>query len=667
MPPSNRIHAEPALPVTTATIARATLTCLSVTDGDGIGLLPGQPLIEVIDDAEHERLISALGVHETVDLTVRHRDGRWLRLRARGASEMDEFALVILDDTPRARREVAARIEARTLRAFSRATTLGDAVQPLMEAMGIQFGLRFIELWLIDHRTGTLRRSATVSRGLPPFHLERVTGSMDRSLQEGFARAVAESDGIIWEPDLRQELRLLRRKEALLDGLQGVIGLRIGNDTRELGALLLFTGEEQQPEPELVALLERIGQQLSLLTFNLRRGELLQRSQRRLRFITDLSRALDATQEASSVARSVLEMFVPRIADAAILERPQPRSVERTILIAPEASLQPIDGAASAIPQRASGRIRLEPGSPLHALGARHALVASASTRDATLGRLILLSTDEPFDEEEELIAKEAARRAADAIEHAQLFTHRSHIARTLQESLLPPSLPRIDGFEIAARYEAAGDGIDSGGDFYDLFATGGSSWAAMIGDVQGKGPGAAAITALARYTLRAAALRARRPSRILTLLNDALYSNEQTDRSCTVAYARIVLGDGGVHAAVCLAGHLQPLLRSPDGSVAPVGAPGRFLGCFPETKLFDVDVDIPRGGSLILYTDGVTDARTRSSDEFGEQRLRALIESMPLDATADAIADQIRTDVLAWQRNELVDDVAILVLRWNP
>jgi len=667
VPPSDRVHTEPGLPVTIARIERASLTCQEITDGDAIGLLPGRALTEVVEESEHGSLVSAFAEAGRLDLTIRHRDGRWLRLRAQIDPPDDAVAIVILDDTPRARREVAARIEARTLRAFSRATTLADAVQPLMEAMGIPLGLRFIELWLIDHRTDTLRRSATVSRGLPPFHLERVTGPMDRSLQEGFARAVAESDGIIWQPDLRHEPRLLRRKEALLDGLHGVIGLRIGNDTRELGALLLFTGEERAPEPELVELLERMAQQLSLLTFNLRRGELLQRSQRRLRFITDLSRELDATLEASAIARSVLDLFVPRLADAAILERPQRRGIERTIVVAPDAPLQPIDGATSAIAQRASGRIRLEPGSPLHALGARHALVAAASTRDASQGRLILLSTDEPFDEEEELIAKEAARRTADAIERAQLFTHRSHIARTLQESLLPPSLPSIDGFEVAARYEAAGDGIDSGGDFYDLFATGGSSWAAMIGDVQGKGPGAAAITALARYTLRAAALRARRPSRILGLLNDALYSNEQTDRCCTVAYARVVLGDGGVHATLCLAGHLPPLLRTADGAVEPIGVTGRFLGCFPETKLSDVEVDIPRGGSLIFFTDGITDARTRANEEFGEQRLHALIESMPLDAHADAIAEGIRTAVIDWQRGELVDDVAILVLRWNP
>lgn len=661
MTASSELRVEPGVPVTVLQLDRVSLVCREVSDGDGIGLMPGQRLTDVVDEREHAGLVNAIEHGGTLDLPLRHRDGRWLRLRARIGSE-PAVGLVLFDDTTRARREAAARIEARALRAFSRATTLADAVQPLMEALGDELKLRFVELWLIDHRTGTLRRAASVSRGLPPFHMERTTAQMEQALQEGLARVVIESEGIVWVRELRDEPRLLRRKEAILDGMQGVIGVRIGNHTRELGALLLFTDEARDPDDEILGLLERLAQQFSLLTLNLRRGELLQRSQRRLRFITDLSHELDIAKDPGELARNLLDAFVPRIADAGIVERDQRRRIERTVAGADGIVLGPLEAPVPPLPV---GRGRVDEQHPLRALGARHALVAPIATRGSTLGRLILLSYDDPFDDEEELIAREASRRAGEAIEHAQLFSHRSHIARTLQESLLPPSLPAIEGFEVAARYHAAGDGIDSGGDFYDLFATGGSSWAAMIGDVQGKGPGAAAITALARYTLRAAALRARRPSRILALLNDALYSNEQTDRCCTVAFARIVVGDGSVHAQVCLAGHLPPLLRAPDGSAAYIGVPGRFLGCFPDTRVKDVDVDIPRGGALIFFTDGVTEARSPAGEEFGDRRVEELIAGLPAGATADAIASTIEQAVLRWQRNDLIDDVAILVLRW--
>lgn len=656
-----------ALPITTAQLERVSLVCHEVADGDGIGIVDGQSLLEIVDERDHGLVVSALERTGVIDLPMRHRDGRTLRIRARIDEErIDEpsaVPIVILDDTIRTRDEASSRIEARTLRAFSRATTLADAVQPLMEGLGDVLGLRFIELWLIDHRTGTLRRAASVSRGLPPFHLERVTAPMEAALQEGFARAVAESDGIIWSRDLRQEPRLYRRKEAILDDLKGVVGIRIGSDTRELGALLMFTDNSNDLDPHVLALLERLGQQFSLLTFTLRRGDLLQRSQRRLRFITDLSRVLDTSKSPEALVRSLLDAVVPKIGDIGILERIERRRIERftSTTAVPVPAFGP---DVELVPNRIVGRAKVQPGTPLSALGARHVLVAPVTTRTTAHGRLILLSMDDPFDEDEELIVREVARRAAATIEHANLFAHRSHIARTLQQSLLPATLPAIDGFEIAARYEAAGDGIDSGGDFYDLFPTGGSSWAAMIGDVQGKGPEAAAITALARYTLRAAALRARRPSRILKLLNDALTSNEQTDRTCTVAFARIVKGERGVRATLCLAGHLQPLLRTPNGTVDAVGTVGRFLGSWAQPRLADHDLELVPGTVLVFYTDGITEARSPSGEEFGEHRLRELVAQQPPDATADAIADAIRNEALRWQAGVASDDIALLVMR---
>jgi serine phosphatase RsbU (regulator of sigma subunit) len=533
-----------------------------------------------------------------------------------------------------------------------------------MEALGNPLALKFIELWLIDHRTGALRRAASVSMGFPPAHLEQATETMHLSQTEGMARDVADQGRIICIPDLRVASGFFRRKEALLDGIQGVIGLPVGNDTRELGALLLMTKTPAQLDSITESLLERISQQFSLLTLNLRRGELLQRSQRRLRFITEVSATLGTASNPDAVATALLDALVPRIADAAIIERPTKRKIERSIATAKGVSLPPLDPKESMIPRRSAGRIAVASGTALHEMGARHALIAQLRTSTTVIGQLVLLSIDEPFDDEEELIVKEAARRAGEAIGHAQLFSHHSHISQTLQESLLPPSLPEVEGFEVAARYHAAGDGIDSGGDFYDLFPTGGSSWAAMIGDVQGKGPGAAAITALARYTLRAAALRARRPSRILSLLNEALLSNDQTDRCCTVAFARLVLGDGSAQATVCLAGHLEPLLRHPDGAVTGVGAPGRFLGCFPDTRLTDVNVDLPPGSALIMYTDGVTEARSPAGEEFGEERLRQMVSELPLDASAADLAEEIRAAALKWQGNDTGDDIALLVLR---
>src|SRR5439155_23471108 len=134
-------------------------------------------------------------------------------------------------------------------------------------------------------------------------------------------------------------------------------------------------------------------------------------------------------------------------------------------------------------------------------------------------------------------LAEDLARRAATAIDLARLYDERSRVARKLQESLLPPSLPEIPGLQVAVRYQAAGEGTEVGGDFYDVFATGDGAWAAVIGDVCGKGAEAAGLTGLARHTIRAVAMQERSPAAILGRLNEAMLDDD--DRFCTVCYVR--------------------------------------------------------------------------------------------------------------------------------
>src|SRR5262249_27322009 len=133
-------------------------------------------------------------------------------------------------------------------------------------------------------------------------------------------------------------------------------------------------------------------------------------------------------------------------------------------------------------------------------------------------------------------------------------------MATALQTSLLPPELPAIPNLELDGRYHAAVAGMEVGGGFYDVFDTGGD-WAVVLGDVGGKGPEAAALTAHARYTLRSVAMDLRQPARILRRLNEAMILQSEEERFCTVAYARVVPTVNGVRLAVCLGGHPAPLV----------------------------------------------------------------------------------------------------------
>jgi PAS domain S-box-containing protein len=262
-------------------------------------------------------------------------------------------------------------------------------------------------------------------------------------------------------------------------------------------------------------------------------------------------------------------------------------------------------------------------------------------------------------DEDDLLLIEDLGRRAALALDSARLYAERDHIARTLQQSLLPRELPQIPGVELAGRYLAAGDGNEVGGDFYDCFATGSGDWALVIGDVCGKGAEAAALTALARYTLRAAAHRTRRPRAVLTELNEALLRDRLDYRFCTVLYASLTPREDRVTVCVAAAGHPLPLVLRAGGEVETAGAPGSLLGIVEVPELTEEQIELAPGDALILYTDGVTEA-DRSA---GPERLAAFLGRCA-GAGAAAIAEAVERDALAAHGGPARDDVAVVVVR---
>ena len=145
------------------------------------------------------------------------------------------------------------------------------------------------------------------------------------------------------------------------------------------------------------------------------------------------------------------------------------------------------------------------------------------------------------FTANDEAMAVQLAQMTAGALENARLYEREHHIAQTLQQSLLPAHLPEIPGATVAASYRAAGEGQEVGGDFYDVFAVDDRRWLLVIGDVCGKGPQAAAITALARYTVRATALRETHPADILATLNQAMLAQLRPMYFCSVACASMI------------------------------------------------------------------------------------------------------------------------------
>ena len=315
--------------------------------------------------------------------------------------------------------------------------------------------------------------------------------------------------------------------------------------------------------------------------------------------------------------------------------------------------------------ERALGRgehldivLRLEP---------RSLMCVPLLARGRTIGAITLVSSkpDRRYDREALRLAEDLAYRCARAAENARLYRGRSEIARVLQRSLLPPHLPEILGVEVGAEYLSVGEASEVGGDFYDLINTVEDGWICAIGDVRGKGVEAASVTALARYTIRAITLKNDRPSEVLAALNEAMLRQLPEDRFCTVACVRLEPQDGsaGVGVDVSRAGHPPPLLVRSDGIVQEVGCSGRVLGVFPDAELRDTSLRLMPGETLVLYTDGVTEARSPDGDFFGEGRLRHLLSSCA-SFDAGTFAGRIKDAVLDFQEGSPRDDLAVLVLR---
>jgi serine phosphatase RsbU (regulator of sigma subunit) len=236
------------------------------------------------------------------------------------------------------------------------------------------------------------------------------------------------------------------------------------------------------------------------------------------------------------------------------------------------------------------------------------------------------------------------------------------YIADTLQESLLPASLPPITGIQAAVEFRPVAERGIVGGDFYELVEGEDGTVGIAIGDALGKGAIAAADTALARYTLRAAALHESEPSRILGVLNEAML-RQTSDHPCTAAYARLERNTTGALLTVSIGGHPKPLILRFDGTVEPIGYPAPPLGIRRDLNLTDHTAQLAPGDALILYTDGLVDAfapyRVVSPDD-----LAVALQPHAGGTATEIIEAASRAAVPPDAQRNPRDDILLMVLR---
>jgi PAS domain S-box-containing protein len=380
-----------------------------------------------------------------------------------------------------------------------------------------------------------------------------------------------------------------------------------------------------------------------------KRAELAQR------LLADASEVLASSADYRSTLQRVAELCVPGVADWCSIRLADGDELERVAL----ATRDPLPRDLPGETERGA-RVMAGGGAELSdavAAGVRSVITVPMATPERTVGVLAVatIRSRRRLSAADIELVRELARRAAAAIENARLYAQVANVATTLQNSLLPRALPDVPGWTFSPLYLPAGGETDVGGDFYDVFPTSGG-WMAVMGDVVGRGPAAASLTAMGRYTLRTAASLVAAPTTGLAQLNDNLLERGEM-ALCTAAAVLVPDGDG--NATIVCAGHPLPYLVR-NGVARQVGRTGPLLGAFDRAEWPPASIDVESGDVLVLYTDGVLDARS-GGERFGDLRLAEALRGV---RSADEAIERIRANLLAFAGDEQDDDTAVLAMQ---
>jgi PAS domain S-box-containing protein len=407
------------------------------------------------------------------------------------------------------------------------------------------------------------------------------------------------------------------------------------------------------------------------------------------RVLANSGRILASSLDYEQTLENVAQVAVPDLADWCLVELIDDRHHRQTVVVAHrQAEQRELMAAVRAFeperldPESVSGRV-FSTGRPelffevtdehlsrvasseqhlglLRRLATRSAVVVPMRVPNRTLG-VMAFGTAESLrrlTQDDVALAEQLGRRAAVAVENSRLHTELTRVAQTLQQSLLPRELPEVPGWKIASLYRPAGaeQRIEIGGDFYEVFRSGSSSFA-LIGDVTGHGVAAATLTSLMRYGARFASRLEPQPAAILRRLDEELLGRPE-GVLCTALCARIQASG----LVLCSAGHPPALIVDAAGTVTESPEPGPLLGAFPDADWRQETVQVRPDQMVLLYTDGVIET-AGLQERFGAQRLRALLAEQARSSPSELLA-ALDEALTAFGGGAPNDDVAALALR---
>jgi PAS domain S-box-containing protein len=544
------------------------------------------------------------------------------------------------------RGEVTPGLGQRLVRALSIAASDDAAGAAVLAEVARELGAPLAVLWLFDAETGLLHWSQDWSDGDEVAALRQVERRLTFVPGVGLPGRVLESGEPAWIEDVATDANFPRADVVLQAGLRSAVGAPLLSPEGPVGVIEFFGRTRRVPSREQLDDVAMAGAQLAAYLARRRIEDRLRASEERSAAIVRAAldciitmdhhgRVLDFNPAAEETFGYTRESAIGQLL-ADLIIPPELRDAHRRALARYVENRTPtiLGRRLELVGLRADGStfpVELT----VTQVGVREPPVFAGFVRDIT------------------------ERRAAEE-QIARTLERERQVAQALQHSLLPPRLPAIAGLELGADYRGGTAGWEVGGDFYDVFKLGSGRWALAIGDVCGKGPSAAALAGIVRYALRLAAVREDSPSAVLEAINDELLRNAPGE-FCTLVFATVDVEDAGPRLRMAVGGHPLPLLARTDGSIEAIGRPGTLLGVVRGVQREDTELSLRPGELLLLYTDGLTEART-ADGRFGEARLTSLLADRG-DRDPQALVEHLDATLLASRVHGSADDVALLAV----
>jgi len=507
--------------------------------------------------------------------------------------------------------------------------------------------------------------------------------------------------GVLVVEDALEDSRLAGVEEELAaTGIEAAVAVPLVVPDDVTGLLAVYPARGRTPSPNEVALLTALAAQLAVSVQNARLHEqatelgaeledvlaLERQAARQLRALYEISRSFAQSLSLETTLDAVVRTIVELLGvDAAVIRMPDGRGevlVPRAVHVA-DPRLADAVAAVLGRPQpleKLPGRRLFLQGQPLvldadaaERLGPGHELLVPFLAKGSTaavlpiatptelLGTVSLLSLDpaRPLDPETVEVALSVAAQAALAIDNARLYQHQKEFSDTMQRSLLPRSQPEVPGIEVGDVYESSAR-VEVGGDVYDFLTLDDGRLAVVLGDVTGHGIDAAADMAMAKFVFRSLAREHAEPGDFLAAANRVVCDEIAPGKFITMVYLTLDPATGKL--ACASAGHPRPRLVLPDGTVRSVATRGLALGIEPDQEYEEVREIVPPGATVVVYTDGVVEAR-RGSELYGADRLDAILSERRALSAGD-LALAVLADCRAYSRGELADDCALVVIK---